>query len=214
MDITWHGHSCFTFKGSDATIVTDPYTIGNKLPKLKANIVTLGDVLAEKEGEISQVEGNPKVLDWPGEFEVSNVAVEAFSADQFAKEGSLEGENVNIFVFMLDGIKICHLSGLAHELSDELLDRIGDVDILLIPVGGGVVLDGKKAQNIVEAIEPRIVIPMYFNATETKLQIGGAEEFLKTMGQTELQGENKFTIKGRSNLPDDVMTFVLLEPVA
>ena len=199
MDITWHGHSCFTIKGKDATIVTDPFEgLGPQLPKLKANIVSLSG-----EGEIPEIEGDPKVLDWSGEFEISNVPIESFSPN---------GEPINIFIFVLDGIKICHLSYLSHELSDETLDRIGEVDVLMVPVGGGEVLDGKTAQKVVEAIEPRIVIPMLYAATETKLKIKGAEEFLKAMGKTWKEPVEKFSISGRSNLPEGNMEFVLLTP--
>lgn len=199
MDIIWHGHSCFTLKGKDATIVTDPFEgLGTKLPKLKADIVSVSG-----EGEITEVEGNPKVLNWPGEFEVSNVAIEALNP---------LGENISFFIFALDGIKVCHLSYLSHELSEEMIDQIGEIDILLVPVGGSEVMDGKTAQKVVEALEPRVVIPMLYAATETKLNIGGAEEFLKAMGKTEVEPMEKFSIGGRSSLPEDRMDFVLLSP--
>ncbi len=215
MDITWHGHSGFTIKGQDATVVTDPYDgLGSNLPKLKADILALGDVLAQSKGTLAKVEGEPKTLDWPGEFEVSGVSIEAFSAQRFATDEGVKGEDVNLFVFVVDGIKICYLSGLSHDLSDELIDRIGDVDVLLLPVGGGDVLEGKVAHKLMEAIEPRIVIPMYYAATKTNLTLGDASEFLKAVGKTELQAEEKFSIKGRSSLPEGVMEFVLLEPQA
>lgn len=199
MDIIWHGHSCFTLKGKDATIVTDPFEgLGTKLPKLKANIVSLSG-----EGEIAEVEGEPKVLDWPGEFEVSNVAIESFNPN---------GDPYNVFIFSLDGIKICHLSYLSHELSDETIEHIGDVDVLLVPVGGGEVLDGKTAQKVVEAIEPRVVIPMLYAATESKLKIKGAEEFLKALGKGEKDPVEKFSISSRSALPEGNMEVVVLEP--
>ncbi len=163
MDIIWHGHSCFTLKGKDATIVTDPYELGAKLPKLKANIITLSG-----EGKLAEVDGEAKTLDWPGEFEVSDVAIVSIAPN---------GEGSNIFTFALDGIRICHLGHLAQELSDEILDQIGDVDVLLLPVVGGIVVDGKTAQKVMEAIEPRVVIPMLYSATESELQLSGAEEF-------------------------------------
>lgn len=199
MDITWHGHSCFTIKGKDATVVTDPFEgLGVKLPKLKADIVSVSG-----EGEIAEVDGNPKVLNWPGEFEVSNVAIEALCP---------LGENLSIFIFALDGIKICHLSYLSHELTEELIDKIGEVDVLMIPVGGSEVLDGKLAQKVVEAIEPRVVIPMLYAATETKLNIGGIAEFLKAMGKTQVEPMEKFSLGSRSSLPEDRMEFALLTP--
>jgi L-ascorbate metabolism protein UlaG (beta-lactamase superfamily) len=197
MDIIWHGHSCFTLKSKDAVVVTDPFEMGAKLPKLKADIVSLSG-----EGETIELEGDPKILDWPGEFEASNTPVESLAVDG----------NSSVFIFMLDGVKVCHLGTLSNEPSDELLERIGDVDILLVPVGGGVVLDGKTAQKVVEAIEPRIVIPMLYSATESKLQLGGAEEFLKAVGKSELAPREKYSVSGRSALPEGVMEFVVLEP--
>lgn len=215
MDIIWHGHSCFTIKGKKTTIVTDPYEgLGVQLPKLKADVITLGDELAETKASVAEVEGNPTVLDWPGEFEVSGVSVEAFSADRFARNGD-KGDhgNVNIFVFLVDGIKVCHLSGLCHELSDELVDRIGDIEVLLLPVGGGDVLDGKTAQKLVEDIEPRVVIPMYFTTDKSEMNIKGPEEFLKIIGKTELQPVAKYSIDSKSGLLEGTMEFVLLETV-
>lgn len=213
MDIIFHGHSCFSIKGKDATIVTDPYAgLGTELPKLKADIVTLGDEYAEKMGTVAPVEGEPKVLDWPGEFEVANVTIESLSAKHFGKgETTEEGNNVNIFVFSIDGIKICHLSGLAHDLPDELIDHIGDVDILMIPVGGGVVLNGKTAHNLVEAIEPRIVIPMYYKEGDTNMNIEGISDFLKAIGKANLEPQEKLNVKGKSSLTEGQMEYVMLE---
>lgn len=198
MDIIWHGHACFTIKGKDATLVTDPFELGSKLPKLKADVVSLSG-----EGKIPEIEGTAKVLDWPGEFEVSDVAIVSLAPN---------GEESIIFTFALDGIRICHLGFLSHELSDEVLDRIGDVDVLLLPVGGGPVLDGKMAQKVMEAIEPRVVIPMLFGATESELKLTGPEEFLKAIGKTELEPREKYSLNGRSSLPEGNMEFVVLTP--
>lgn len=198
MEIYWHGHSCFTIKAKEATIVTDPFMMGTALPKLRGDIVALSG-----EGEIAEIEGSPKVLDWPGEFEVSGVSIESFRP---------ENEETNIFLFQAEGLHICHLGYISHELTDEIINHIGDVDILMIPVGGGIVLDGKMAQKVVEAIEPRIVLPMVYAGTETKLNIQGAEEFLKAVGKTELVPMEKLSVQGRANPGEETMTFVLLEP--
>ncbi|QQR54708.1 MBL fold metallo-hydrolase [Candidatus Peregrinibacteria bacterium] len=198
MDIIWHGHSCFSLKGKDATIVTDPFKLGAELPKLKADIVTLSG-----EGKTEEVEGDPKILDWPGEFEVSDVAIVSLAPN---------GGESNIFTFALDGIRICHLGYLSHEISDEVIDQIGDVDVLLLPVGGEIVLDGKLAQKVMEAIEPRVVIPMLYSASASDLKLSGAEEFLKAVGKTELEARDKYTIGARSALPDGNMEFILLTP--
>lgn len=205
MDIIWHGHACFTLKGDRATVVTDAYNgLGTTLPKLKADILSLGDELGIKNGEVAPVDGDPKVLDWPGEFEVAGVSIESFPTD--TNEGL-------IFMFYIDGIRVCHLSSLAHEISDELVERIGDIDVLLLPVGGGDVLDGKAAQKVLEALEPRVVIPMYHAAADSKLNIDLPTEFLKAMGKTELDPVDKYVAKGRSALPEETMEVVLLNPI-
>ena len=213
MQITWHGHSCFTFKGKAATLLTDPIIdLGVTLPKLKADVILVGDEQALSKGKLLQLENDPKVIDWPGEFEVAGISIEAFSSKEFAKEGTNDGSDTVLFIFSIDGVKICHLSGLAHELSSDLIERIGDIDILLLPVGGGDVLDAKLAQSVMEGIEPRLVIPMYFDATPSEMNIRSASEFLKLVGKTELDAVSSFDIKLRGELSQDNMQFVLLEP--
>ncbi|MEK7146187.1 MAG: MBL fold metallo-hydrolase, partial [Patescibacteria group bacterium] len=92
------------------------------------------------------------------------------------------------------------------------LEHIWDVDVLLIPVGGETVMDAKTAQRLIEAIEPRVVIPMYFMSGESKMNIQGPSEFLKVVGKSNLEPLDKFTVKGRAGLPEENMEFVLLEP--
>lgn len=217
MEITWHGHSCFTIKEKGATIVTDPYTnLGTKLPKLKGDIVTLSDELIDTEGNIAEVAGEPKVLSWPGEYEVKGVGIEGFSAFHFAKSAeSAEKANckVVIYNFFVNGFKICHLSGLGHRLTSELTESIGDVDILLVPVGGNLVIDAKKAVEVIEAIEPRVVIPMYYKTPGSKLELGGVEDFLKAVGQESAEEMEVFEAKKRENLPEDKTDYVVLKPV-
>jgi L-ascorbate metabolism protein UlaG (beta-lactamase superfamily) len=203
MEITWYGNSCFALKGRDSTVLTDPYTeLGGSLPNLKVNLITLASSI-DSGGKIIKAEG-AKILDWPGEFEVAGIAVEAW-----------EVNGVNVFSFVLDGFHVCHLSGIQDVLPDSVVEQIGDVDILLIPVGGAnLVLSPKQASQVVDAIEPRIVIPMYFSSEASKLDLNGPEEFLKLVAKPELQAQASFVIKSRSELPEDKMDFVLLEAQA
>ena len=217
MEITWHGHSCFTIKEQGVTIVTDPYTnLGTNLPKLKADIVTLSDELIDTEGNVAKVEGDPKVLSWPGEYEVKGVGIEGYSAFHFAKSAE-KAEQANckvvIYNFFIGDFKVCHLSGLGHRLTNELTESIGDVDVLMVPVGGNLVIDHKKAVEVIEAVEPRIVIPMYYSVPGSKLDIGGVDEFLKAVGKTDSEELEVFEAKKKENLPDDKTDYVVLKPV-
>lgn len=199
MEITWYGNSCFQIKGSDATVVADAYT-DTKVSKLKANILVLGDEAAQEKGNVAELEENPRIIDWPGEFEVSGVSIESYPAHAYSKSEVLK--NQNVFVFTIDGFRVCTLSSLNHDVSDDLLDKLGEVDVLIIPVGGKNVLDTKTAQTIIEEIDPRIIVPSCFESPA---------EFLKANGKTDLQTVPKLVVKGKSELMQDGAQIVLLE---
>ncbi len=217
MEITWHGHSCFTIKDKRATIVTDPYTnLGTKLPELKADILTLSDELVESEGDIAEVAGEPKVLSWPGEYDMSGISIEGYNAFHFAKsQETAEKANckVVIYNFFINGFKVCHLSGLGHRLTSELTESIGDVDVLLVPVGGNLVIDHKKAIEVIEQIDPKMVIPMYYQIPGSNLEIGGVEEFLKAVGKADIEQVETIEIKKPEDLPVDKTEYVVLKPM-
>ena len=94
-------------------------------------------------------------------------------------------------------------------LSEEELEFIGDVDILLVPVGGDSVLDGEKAAEVVRQIEPRLVIPMQFKIKDLKIKRSDESKFLKEMGGKS-ENENKLKIS-RKDLPEDTTRVIVLE---
>lgn len=192
MDIIWHGNSTYTFKGKNATLLSDPFE--KSLKNLKADIV-----LQSKEGEIAELDGSPKIIDWPGEFEIMNVSIESIPST------TPDQNPINIFVFTLDGLRICNLGPLSNDLTDELLESIGDIDILLVPTGSDKLIDVKHAQTIIEEIDPRLVVIMCFD--------NSCSEFLKAFGKTTLEVQEKLTIKSKSELPQEKMEFVLLKAV-
>ncbi|KKR25530.1 MAG: hypothetical protein UT55_C0039G0001, partial [Candidatus Peregrinibacteria bacterium GW2011_GWE2_39_6] len=124
MEIIWHGQACLTIKGADATLITVPYGegIGINLPKLKADIVTLS--LNDSNSFNSKaVEGEPKILSWPGEYEVRGVLLNVLSTP----EGSTTGESL-IFKFEMDGFRFCHLGNIRSKLPEAIIENLGDID--------------------------------------------------------------------------------------
>lgn len=188
MDIIWHGDSCFTIKGKSGTVVIDPYKTGNKLPAFTADIV----LLSQGAKEIVKIEGEPRIFDWPGEYEVNEVPI----------IGTQYGQDATMFKIIVDGVKICHLGKMKEKLATEKLEALGDIDVLIIPVGGGETLDAKKAHDIIEEIEPRAVIPMCYES---------ADAFAKELGAKQQEVE-KFTLGGLSTLPEDRMDVIILQP--
>lgn len=206
MELIWHGQNCFTLKGNGATVVVDPYDpkIGLTMPKIKADVVTM----SHSEGDLGAVEGigeaSLTVFDWPGEYESKGILITLIATDE--KEENLAAH------FDVEGVKVCHLGNLSGKLSDAALEAIGDVDILLIPVGGGDVLDSKGAHEVIEQLEPRVVIPMHYKIEGLKDEkIAGVEAFLKAAG-THNEPRESFKIKTRAELPEETTIFVQLLP--
>ncbi|MBL4693837.1 MBL fold metallo-hydrolase [Candidatus Gracilibacteria bacterium] len=196
MDITWHGDDCFKIKGKKTSLVLNPH---DKAKGLKADFVMNSD-----EKNKVKVEGSERTFDWPGEYEIKGVPILGFQAwtKSRSKEGEEggEGDSTNIFYFAIGKIKFCHLGKLGHTLTTEMVKEIEDVDVLMIDGGKESNLDLKKAVEIVEAIDPRVVISMGDDQTT----------LLKELGAVNLEATDKLTIKSRSELPDDKRQYVLL----
>ena len=141
MIITYHGHSCFKLKGKRGTVVTDPYddAVGFSMPRLSADIVTVSHDHFDHNaaGKISGTarRDNPFVIAEPGEYEVGRISVFGTKTYHDSSKGAERGLNT-VYTVLIDGMKICHLGDLGHELTADQLDAIGSIDILLCPVGG------------------------------------------------------------------------------
>jgi len=206
MDIIWHGNSCFSIKTKTATAVINPYTKeasnGLMLPPLKGTMVM---VTGSKEGNdnIKAVSEDPKVIDWPGEYEVSSVVLTCKEAES----------GKGFFITMVgDNIRICYLEDVGEGLNENLVEEIGDVDILILPVGGIDQRGPEIAHKITETIEPRCVIPMDYSIEGSTGEQQSVDAFLKLAGITPQEPEEKFSISSRSSLSEDKMDCVLLTP--
>ncbi len=211
MDITWHGHSCFTIKGKKATIVVDPFSDkGFATEKLKADIVLVSLVGTQK---LLPVAGEPRTFDLPGEYEVKEVAMQGIQAwTQPKSEEEKKGEKspkTTIFLMNFEELRICHLGSIGHTIPDEMIEKIGDVDILFVPVGGNDTLDAKKAHEVIEDIEPRIVIPMKFFAEGEKTPYASVEALLKLSGSNP-ERKDVFSIANKAALPQEKTEYVVL----
>lgn len=134
-------------------------------------------------------------LDWPGEYEVKGIEIEGVSIQRN------DGEEITIFVLRVGKTAICHLGFLDRVLTDKEVASLGNIDVLFVPIGGGDVLDAKKAHVLCEAIDPRMIIPMYYE---------DAEFFRKEMGIKEAE-EEKTSIEIKS-LPEEQTQIVFLKP--
>jgi len=215
MKITWHGQSLFeviakTKDKEEVRIITDPFDkkLGIKLPKLKGDvlIITHGHYDHNNKGA---VEGKPFLIDGPGEYEVKRVFIKGIPAFHDSLERKKRGQ-VTVFTIEVEGIKICHLSDIGQkELTEKQLEEIGEVDILMIPVGGIHTLDAKEASEIVNQVEPQIVIPMHYKLPKLKEKLEGVDKFLKVLGVKNSEKMNKLSIR-KKDLSEEKMKVVIL----
>lgn len=205
MEIKWHGERCFTIKGKNTTIVIDPYEKSDHLLKtVKADTVLL---TGDYDGTAKLREGadKAKIINWPGEYEIKGAAIVAIpSYSKIVSKDDKTGGKIILFSFMVDGIRFCHLGTLGGEVDEDTMEAIGDVDVLMVPAAGKEALDSKKAHEIIESIDPRIVVPMNYKNNEV-------EVLLKQLGITDPRKEETLTIAGKSQLPEDKTECVLLD---
>jgi len=164
MEIKWHGHACFEVKGKNVTIVFDPFAgIGLPEPKANADIVLCSHSHRDHNNVEPVKKDDGKVFEsFIGSEEHKKVLVKGISTLHDSAGGSQRGKN-SIYVVQIDGMKLCHLGDLGHDLADEQLKSIGEVDVVFTPIAGGATIGPDIAWTIVNKLDPKIVIPMHYN---------------------------------------------------
>ncbi|MFH1031355.1 MAG: MBL fold metallo-hydrolase [Chloroflexota bacterium] len=208
MDITWLGHSCFKIKGNRTTIITDPYSpdLGRSLDNPEARIVTVSH---QHPGHsyVTGVAGEPKLVTGPGEYEISDVFIIGLGTFHDGEQGKQKGKN-SVYLLEVDGVSICHLGDLGHVLATNQVEEIGNVDILMIPVGGVSTLNASTAAEVVRQLEPKIVLPMHYKTKDFGRQLEPVERFLKEMGVKEVIPQPKLSVN-KANLPASLQVILL-----
>lgn len=209
MEIDWFGLACMRLRSRDATVVTDPYekSVGLKLPRPRADIVTISHN-HKGHDNADGVAGSPKVLNGPGEYEISSVFVTGIQTYHDKRSGKDRGKNT-VYAFNIEGINVCHLGDLGHVPTQAQADAIGEVDILLVPVGGGNALNASDAAEVVSLFEPSIVIPMHYRVPDLTIKLDSVDKFIKELGSKAPSPIESLNIK-RDGLPKE-MQLVLLD---
>lgn len=170
MKITWHGHSCFSLECQDGIIVFDPYQNGS-VPGLKDLSLQANLVLCSHEHADHNAREVVSLLDVK-DFQIS--FIDSFHDD---KKGQLRGQN-KIYIVETENMKIVHLGDLGCKL--EEYSQIQNCDVLMIPIGGYYTIDTLQALDIIQAVHPRIVIPMHYrHQTYGYDEISTREQFIE-----------------------------------
>ncbi len=208
MDLTWLGHACFRMRGKEGIVLTDPPDpkSGHAIPKTEAHLVTISH---DHPGHSSlrSVGGEPVVLTGPGEYEVQEILVTGIATFHDEAKGAARGKNT-VFAIRVDDLVVCHLGDLGHVLAAADLEKLGEIDICLLPIGGSDVnLSASMAAEIVHQLEPKVVVPMGYDP-EVKKKDGPFDRLLHELGVKELTPVPKLSVT-RSSLPGELQVVAL-----
>jgi L-ascorbate metabolism protein UlaG (beta-lactamase superfamily) len=208
MEITWLGHSCFLIKGKEKIIITDPChpDLGYKLGEPEADIVTVSH-LHRGHSYVEGVANDPRQIASPGEYEIGGTFITGVASFHDDKKGEIRGKNT-IYVIEMDGITLCHLGDLGHPLDSRLIEEIGDVGILFLPVGEVSTIPIDTATQIIRQLEPPVVIPMHYKTKVSTGDLSAVDKFLNAMRIKDLEVKPKLSITA-SSLPGSTQTVVL-----
>ena len=211
MKVEWLGHSCFLLETSQGLkIITDPYEpgcFGGTLDyadiNIKADIITV----SHNHADHNYITAFPssRVIDKQGSFNVASVGIEGMGTFHDKSNGSQRGRNI-IFIFNINGLKIAHLGDLGDIPPD--LKKLENLDVLLIPVGGTFTIDAREASKLIEAIKPKIVIPMHFKNEKLGFDIDGVDKFTKGKQNVEKLESSSIEID-KTSLPQETEIIIL-----
>lgn len=205
MELQYYGANAIRLTTKKASIIIDD------------NLADLGLSSVTKAGDIavfSAAHGDPGaevklLVDYPGEYEVSNVSIWGVPARAHIDE---EGKkSAVIYKFVAEDLRVVALGHIYPELTDDELEAIGMVDVLFIPVGGnGYTLDPVGAIKLIKKIEPKLVIPTHYDDPKVKYPVPQQElsEALKTLAMEPKETVSKLKLKS-SDLSEAMQLIVL-----
>jgi L-ascorbate metabolism protein UlaG (beta-lactamase superfamily) len=208
MDIKWLGHSCFSIKGKDMIVITDPChpDTGCRLGESVAHIVTVshphpGHSYTEAIG------GSPRLIKSPGEYEIGGTFITGVAVFHDGNKGATLGRNT-IYVIEMDDVTLCHLGDLGHPLGPQSIEEIGDIDVLFVPVGEGSTVSVEAAVEIVRQLGPSVVVPMHYKTEGSTRDLSSVDKFLEKMRVKEVEERPGLSVTS-STLPAGTQVVVL-----
>jgi len=195
MQINWYGTSCFKIIDQEVSVLTDPLSpekSGLKNPRITSDIIILS---SPEDGK--NISSDAFVFKTAGEAEIKEVFIQGvvhFDKKIFKP----------LYKITVEDLRICFLGELNEELSEEELDKLGEVDVLLVPFNNKI-LDFKKTKEIINALEPSLIIP---SCWKNQKELFG---FVKEIGLKIKEETDKLRIK-KKDLSTEKTELIVLKP--
>lgn len=194
MKLTWFGHACFLIEHQNVRILTDPFdsSVGYKVPNVTVDIVTESHQHFDHNAH-HLLKGDFQVVKEAGEYNFKSVKIKGVKTFHDESQGSKRGINI-VFVFQFEGWKLAHLGDLGHVLSPQQVEQIGQVNVLLVPVGGTFTIGPEEAKRVVEQLQPNVVVPMHYKTKYIRFDLRPVEDFLKSFTNVKKLSESTFEL--------------------
>lgn len=205
MQIQYFGLSSFKISTKAATIITDPFHKDSGLvpPRGQADVLILAQKNKSLYSATSGISGEHFNVTDPGEYDIKGVTITGIPLKQ-------DDKFVTIFLVESEDIRILNLTHIKEfNLSEEELESLGDIDVLILPVGGNTVMSASTASKAVNAVEPKIVIPSHYKMSGLILDLDPIEKFVKEMGGKK-EEMDKLSLK-KKDLSEEGVKLVVLE---
>ena len=212
MQIFWNGYSSIRIetKSNNETFVitTDPFENESAIRFSKA---VQPDMLLLSHQDRSRfnldaVSGNPFIISNPGEYEVGGVFVHGIQ-DKTVDSGL---KRPLIYKIDIEDMTVAFLGGINREITSNEIDALGNVDVLILPVGGGDVLGAKTAFKFISLIEPRLIIPINYYIPGIKAKLEPVDMFCNLAATCKREDASKIKIS-KKDLPSSEMVIKVLE---
>ncbi len=200
MHLSWLGNTCVKIQSKPAeeeiSIIIDPYkpTMGD-FPRNFSPSLALFSVGQKDATTLSQ---EPFIIDTLGEFDLKGVMINAFPGP----------DGVVIYKLVLEGINCVHLGKLTKKIDDETVEKLGKVDLLLIPAGGAGLLSAEDAAEVTSSLEPRIVIALN-TLSDNNPKAEPISNFIKAVGLKPEVTDKKIILKHKDLPQGETKLFVL-----
>ena len=208
MEITWLGHASVCINSRDVLLVTDPYdsSEGVFMSPSKADIV-ISSNSDPKHSNTSAITGTPRIIKGPGEYEVSHFYITGTGTA--GTDDEQIGTPINtIYTIRVEGLVISHLGALNKKLSAAQMDTLRQTQILITPISGEGSLDKSDLQEVVSAIQPRILIPVQHGSSGPE-GLQQPQEVLTDLGFTEIPDPAPRLNVTETNLPAELQIQML-----
>ena len=208
MDITWLGHSSVKIQTNKTTLVTDPYpnSIGVTMSPTDPDIVTMSNN-HPNHSHRNDLNGNPKFIVGPGEYEIGGFYITGMATELKTEE--TERRVNTVFSYQAESLTLCHLGDLSQLPSTADLRTLSNTDVLFVPAGGNCTIEVEPLAELVNKIQPRIVVPIHYHFDGLAIELNPVEKFLSSLGVSETKYQPKLNVTA-NNLPLDLRV-VLLE---